>query len=174
MTANTGLVLFPGDRTTDAFLERLRSVVNSELNPVKFLAIDPGTSNGVCLYDARYYLVSMMTVHAEDLDEFIEQFEQLDTIICEDYKVYRHKANAHVFSDLQTPRAIGGIESFCRRKKVKLVKQLASNKPTGYAFLGKKPLPKSDPKNHQMDAHVHFIFWAVKNNLIDIKTLLRN
>ncbi len=174
MTANTGLVLFPGDRTTPEFLERLSSVVNAPENPVLYLAIDPGKSNGVCGYDAKFYLQFMMTVHADDMVEFLEQFNQVTTIVCEDYKVFYHKAKDHAFSDLETPRVIGRIEGYAARMRVKLVKQMSNIKTTGYAFIGKKPLPKSDPKNHQLDAHVHFIFYAVKNQLIDIKTLLKS
>lgn len=174
MTVNTGLILLPGHRTTPEFLERLESVVNASENPVIYLAIDPGKANGICGYDTRFYLQFMMTVQADDMIMFLEQFKKLEVIICEDYKILYHKTKDHAFSDLETTRVIGRIEGYATRLKVKLVKQLATIKKTGYAFIGKTPLPKSDPTNHQLDAHVHFIFWAVKNQLIDIKTLLRN
>jgi hypothetical protein len=92
--------------------------------------------------------------------------------VVEDYKVYPQKAQQHVYSDLVTPRVIGRIEAWADMRQVKLVKQGAHLKNIGYKYLGKKPFAKSNKLNHAMDAHAHFTYWAVGNNIIKPEALL--
>lgn len=137
-----------------------------------YLGIDPGESNGISLYDKDYNLVGMFTIKEEQIIEFLEPFKSLKLIVCEDFVLYPTKAMKQVYSDMPTSRVIGRIESFCRGNNVLLIKQLATIKTTGYKWIGKKPLPKSNPRNHEMDAHVHFMYWAIKNGKIDAASLL--
>ena len=154
--------------------EVFSSLVNNELNPVKYISIDPGKSTGFCGYDVRYYVQFSVTLPAQDLTKFLELFKNVDVCVLEDYRIFPHKAKDHVYSDLETTRVIGRVESWAERKEVELVKQPSSIKPNGYAFIGKKPLSKSNPNNHWMDAHVHFMYWGIKSNRINPTTLLSN
>lgn len=174
MNASTGLSLLPGERTTPRYLEHLKEAVNADFNPVKYLSIDPGKANGICGYDAKCYLVFMLAVHADDIMMFLEQFEKVDTCVLEDFTLYPHKAKEQIYSDMETSRVIGRVESWTQRKKVTLVKQGAKIKAVGYAWIGEKPPPRDKTKKRdKMDAHVHFIYWAVRNRLISARDLLK-
>lgn len=159
-------------RVTEQGLTHLKEAANAEANPVKYLGIDPGGTNGVCGYDGRFYLIFMYNIKAPDMTDFVEVFEHLDTIVIEDFKLYPNKAKQQFYSDMQTSRIIGGIETWARLKKVTVVKQGANIKDTGYKWIGKKPLPKINSRNHQMDAHVHFMYWAISNKKVDPGKLL--
>lgn len=161
------------NRLTKEYLEHLKEAVNSPLNPVTYLAIDPGKSNGICAYDAKFYLVFMLTIQADDMTMFLDQFDKIEKCVMENYLVYPQKATDHVYSSLETPRVIGRIESWAERKKITLITQPASIKPTAYKWIGKKPLPKSNPRNHEMDAHAHFMYWAVSRGMIPAESLLK-
>lgn len=160
-------------RTTLEGLEHLKTAVNAEHNPVAYLAIDPGVSNGVCGYDAKYYLQFMYSIHEGDLAEFLDLFEFVDKCIIEDFVLYPNKAQHQTYSDMPTSRVIGRIEDWGRRKKIDVIKQKATVKTTGYKWANKQPLPKSNPMNHALDAHIHFIYWAVKNGRMDARALLK-
>jgi hypothetical protein len=172
VTVNTGLTLRPGDRTTPEYLEHFKEAVNASANPVNYLGIDPGKSNGVCGYDAKYYLVFMLTIQAEDMIQFLQQFELVDTCVIEDYRIYSGKEEAHINTDVETLRVIGRVESWAEINKVKLVKQGASIKKNAYAWIGVTPPKKSDPRNHMADANVHFMHWAIKTRRVSARNLL--
>jgi hypothetical protein len=151
---------------------KLSAIVNQEHNPVKYLGIDPGGSNGVCGYDAKFYLIFMYTIKAADMIDFLDQFKTIDECVIEDYLLYPNKSKEQVYSDMETSRIIGRVEYWAERHDVKLIKQGASIKKTGYAWIGRKPLPKSNPFNHELDAHVHFMYWAVRNGKVDARKLI--
>lgn len=160
-------------RFTTAELDKLKEFVNSELNPITYLAIDPGKRNGICGYDARYYLQFMYSVDEADVIQFLERFEKVEKCILEGYKLYPNKANQQIYSDMLTSRVIGRVETWAERHDVEIILQGANIKVTGYAWIGEKPPPKSSLKNDPMDAHVHFMYWAVKNGHINATELLR-
>lgn len=165
--------IVPGERTTEEYLANLKEVVNNPQNPIEYLGIDPGKKNGVCGYDAKFYLTFMLTIMADDINMFLHQFTKLEKVIIEEYRVYPGKEKDHTYSDVETLRVIGRVESWTEKNGIHLVKQPASIKPTGYAWIGKKPLPKSNPLNHSLDAHVHFMYWAVRHNKISATDLLK-
>ncbi|MFY3742113.1 MAG: hypothetical protein HMLIMOIP_002577 [Candidatus Nitrosomirales archaeon] len=165
--------IVPGERVTKEYLVRLEEIVNADINPVEYLGIDPGKSNGVCGYDNKYYLLFMLTIHADDMILFMHQFKKVKKCIIEDYKVYPNKAKDHIYSSLETPRVIGRIETWAKTNEVELIKQPASIKSTAYKWLGQEPLPKSNKMNHQVDAHAHFIYWGIKTGRIDIRSLIK-
>lgn len=162
----------PGERLSPEYLSHLNTTVNNEQNPVMYLGIDPGRANGICGYDAKYYLQFMLTVHADDMVMFLNQFQHIATCVIEGYRVYPHKLRQHIYSDLETSRVIGRVEGWATRGKITLVVQGADIKSIGYKWIGKKPLPKSNRKNHELDAHVHFMYWAVKNGRIPAHSLV--
>lgn len=165
-------MLMPGERTTPEFLEKIHSVMNAEENPIKYLGIDPGKKNGICGYDTRYYLMFAMTVMADDMALFLHQFKNVAIAVVEDYKLFPNKAQQQLYSDMETPRVIGRIESWALHNEVEIVKQGPSIKKNGYAWIGQKEPKKSDPLNHQKDANAHFMFWAVRNGKINARDLL--
>jgi hypothetical protein len=52
------------------------------------------------------------------------------------------------------------------------VLQKATIKKNGYNWIGIKPPSKSNPRNHEMDAHVHFMYWAIRTGKINANSLL--
>jgi predicted Zn-ribbon and HTH transcriptional regulator len=168
MLVNIGL-----ERLSKEQLAQVKEVVNQPQNPVKYISIDPGKTNGVCGYDEKYYCQFMVTIPSIDMMQFLNQFDKVDKCICESYKVYPQKAKQHIYSDMETSRVIGRIESWAELKGIELIMQPASIKPTGYAWTGKKPLPKSNSLNHQLDAYIHFMYWAVRNGKINAGDLLK-
>jgi hypothetical protein len=168
-----GVIVSTEGRLTEEWLRHLNEAVNAEHNPVKYLGIDPGKSNGICGYDDKFYPQFMLTVLADDMVMFMHQFKKVETCVIENYILYPNKSKEQRYSDMQTSRVIGRVEHWAEVRKVNLVKQPAAVKASGYAFIGKKPLPKSDKRNHELDAHVHLMYWAVSKGKIDAKTLLR-
>lgn len=158
---------------TEEYLKILSEFVNNEENPIVYISIDPGESNGVCGYNAKGNLLFMTTIKHEDLLKFLRIFKKIIRCITEDYRIYEHKANQHVNSRVLTLRVIGRIEDWCELNDIHLTLQPATIKATGYMWIGKKPLPKSNPANHKWDANVHFVYWAVRNGIIRAADLLR-
>lgn len=154
--------------------DRIKGTVNSDENPVKYLGIDPGKANGICGYDARHYVSFMYTIQSEDMVDFLDLFKKVNTCIIENFRLYPNKSREQVYSDMETSRVIGRVEAWAYKLDLRLIKQGADIKPTGYKWLGKKPLPKSNPLNHELDAHVHFMYWAIKNGRINAADLLRS
>jgi hypothetical protein len=159
---------------TEAELENLKRVVNNEERPVRYLAIDPGKSNGICGYDGDCKIMMMWTVMEENVLDFLNQFDNLERCIIEDFLLYSNKAFEQVGSNMLTSRVIGRVEGWAARKDIPLTKQKAAIKPTGYRFIGKKPLHKQHRLHHALDAHVHFIYWAVGKGLVKAGDLLNN
>lgn len=157
---------------TPELLNKFSSSVNAEQNPVLYLAIDPGKSNGVCCYDAKMYLTGMYTIRANNMVQFLNSFQKVKKCIIEDFKLYPNKASSQFYSTMETSRVIGRIETWSELNGIELIKQGANIKATGYKWIGKKPLPKSNKQNHELDAHVHFMYWAIKNNHIDPGNLI--
>jgi hypothetical protein len=160
-------------RVTEEGLVKLREAVNAEHNPVKFLGIDPGKSNGVCGYDERHYLVFMYNIHMDDMGTVLRQFEKLDTIVMEKFKLYPNKTKVQIYSEMETSKVIGRVEDHCTQHKITLIQQMATIKDTAYKWIGQKPLPKSNPRNHQMDAHAHFMYWAIRTGRIKADKLIK-
>jgi len=160
-------------RLTTEDLIRLKEAVNSPENPVTYLGIDPGESNGICGYNVNFHLQFMTTIYFEDITKFLHQFDHVKLCIIEGYQVYPNKARQHIYSDLKTPRVIGRVESWAEIKDINLIRQPATVKATGYKWIGEKPLPKSNPQNHALDAHVHFMYWAVRHGKVNAADLLR-
>ena len=158
---------------TEEDLGKLGSVVNEDHNPVKYLAIDPGKANGVCGYDAKYYPVFMYTVPADDMVRFLDLFKTVETCVVEGFNLYPNKAKDQFYSDMETSRVIGRVESWAELRHVTIVRQGANIKATGYKWVGTKALPKSNPRNHEMDAHIHFMYWAVRNRKINASDLIK-
>jgi hypothetical protein len=162
-----------GGRLSTKDIERIKELVNIAENPIKYLGIDPGKKNGVCGYGADYALKFMLTIDANDINIFLHQFGLVKLCVIEGYKLYPNKMQHQIYSSMETSRVIGRVESWAENNKIELVVQGASIKKTGYAWIGRKPLPKNNPMNHSLDAHVHFMHWAIKNNRISAEEILK-
>jgi hypothetical protein len=154
-------------------LKKYREAFNASPNPVRYLSIDPGKANGICGYDGRYSLLFMFTIQADEIVKFLDQLKCIDICVVEDYMLYPNKAMSQIYSTMETSRIIGRIESWTTPNNIVLVKQPAKIKPTGYKWIGQKPLPKSNQFNHEMDAHVHFMYWAILTGRVKIEEIMK-
>lgn len=161
-----------GERLSKEFLVKHTEIFNEEKNPVLYLGIDPGKDNGVCGYDAKFYLQFMFTINADDMTMFLHAFKNIKTCVIEDYLLYPNKAGDQIYSSMETSRVIGRVEAWAEHNNVELIKQGASIKKTGYLWIGKKPPSKSDPRRHEMDGHIHFMYWAIKSGRVPAESLL--
>jgi hypothetical protein len=143
------------------------------VNNVRYLGIDPGKSNGVCIYNDNAELMFMITVPADDMTQFLKLFKNVKVAVVEDFFLYPNKAKQQIYSDMETSRVIGRIETWAELNDTEVIKQKATVKTTGYAWIGEKPLPKTNPMNHVLDAHVHFVYWAVRKGLLKAADLLK-
>lgn len=169
----SSLIRSSDGRYTDEELAHLKEAVNAPVNPVVYLSIDPGESNGICGYDVKYHLLFMLVVKEADMIRFLAQFEHIKHCICEGYLLFPNKARQQIYSDMKTPKVIGRVESWSEINEIELHMQPPTIKVTGYKWIGKRPLPKSNPQNHPMDAHVHFMYWGITTGRIKLEDLLR-
>lgn len=155
-------------------LTKLREFVNDSPTPTRYLSIDPGKSNGICGYDERASLLFMLTIRSQDMVKFLHVFEKVLVCVIEDYKLYPGKTAAQTYSDMETSRVIGRVETWAELKGIELFKQMATIKDTAYKWLGQKPPSKKDLANHEKDAHAHFIYWGVRKGLIPAHRLVKD
>ncbi len=150
-----------GNKITAEYLAHINSVVNNEQNPVTYLGIDPGNATGITGYDEKFYLQFSLTLKPEDVGVFLDNFYHLKTVVYEGFALFPNKAKQQIYSKMTTSQVIGRIKTISELRGFEVVEQQSTIKNTGYKYLGKKPLPKSNPQNHTMDAHVHFMYWAI-------------
>jgi hypothetical protein len=137
---------------------------------VSYIAIDPGETCGVAYFGHSGKVVWLEQVPMSQLLPTLLQYPNLETIICEDYRVFPHKAKDHILSDLKTVRAIGRIEAVAHIHDIKLIMQPSHLMKSGYAYLGKK---KSHTKTrHQEDALAHGMYYLINAGIVSASTLL--
>lgn len=109
-----------------------RLVDAKERVPIKgtIIALDPGVTTGIALFEAPA-LVMVDQNKDDNIGRAVNYIEQIvndhspTAIIIEDYRIYRWKQKEHAWSDLHTPRLIGGIEKLAFDKCLPLIKQPA-------------------------------------------------
>lgn len=133
----------------------------------KYIALDPGGTTGYATWDESANFLDMDYL---DLDEVRNKFE-LDlwdaiVVICETWVLDPKLAKVFAWSEMPTCKLIGWLEGVCYMRKIPFVLQRTQIKPTAYKHAGKKPLPKSNPMNHALDAFIHGDYYLRKNGLI--------
>jgi hypothetical protein len=80
--------------------------------PTRLLCLDPGETVGWAFFHTGILENhGQVSLHAERLTPIVEVIRNTrpDIIVCEDYKVYAHKAAEHVGSKVPTIQVIGAI-----------------------------------------------------------------
>lgn len=117
------------------FNELLAARKNPEV-PNKLLAIDPGETVGWALFEqaelsgtgeVRIDIDSSGSMNILPLHRIIKVLNP-DLVVIEDYRVYAHKANAHTWNALYTPKLIGALQYMCQLWNIPYVMQMASSK----------------------------------------------
>jgi len=103
--------------------------VRKEVHPLgTLIAVDPGETTGYAIFidtHLRYY-VQIASKDIWEVAKWLETFTKKfhpKVIVVEDYRVYSWRAKQHTWSDLFTPRLIGGLEVLCGMHDVPLIKQ---------------------------------------------------
>jgi hypothetical protein len=139
------------------------------MEPVVYLALDPGDSTGWATFDLGGSLVKQGTSRNYDgreglyklLQEWHATCPDLTTVICEDYFLYPWKGKAQSWSPLETTRVIGVIEYWCFLTGRKLVLQPANIKSIGYKYAGMKETTNKIA-SHAENAYIHGVFFLQK------------
>lgn len=109
---------------------------------MRILAIDisgnynygKGTT-GYCIGNGKGTILEIGEIRAKDYETRMEYHDavlslalnkkKVDVIVCENFKLYQHKAMAQVHSEMETPRIIGALEYCAWLKKMPLYFQMA-------------------------------------------------
>lgn len=90
---------------------------------VKVLALDPGQTTGVAVFD-KGVLVEWSQLDTKDIPRGIRNMDALinrvqpDYIIAEAYKIYAWKKDEHTWAELHTPQLIGVIKTLAQLKNI--------------------------------------------------------
>jgi len=130
------------------------------------LALDPGETTGWAVFK-RGELVESGQLPCEGAGGFLTLANLIDyvkpsIVVCEAYRVYSHKRDEHVWSDLYTVRLIGSVELSCIRKCIHLYFQMAS---TAKGFCKDEKLKQwgyyKRGERHARDAIRHGCYWLL-------------
>jgi len=102
--------------------------------PLMLLAFDPGQTTGWACFCRGELVAVGQTSKIDAVEKALPQLEDVferihpTLVIIEDYRVYAHKAKAHSWNSLHTPKLIGAIQALCSLRKIPVVMQMASSK----------------------------------------------
>jgi RNase H-fold protein (predicted Holliday junction resolvase) len=133
----------------------------------RVLAIDPGEVHcGIAIFEpakmvltkSAYTCVRTLEVSPADLFRLVE-FEPLDVVVIEEFRLYPDKAGVQGYSQLKTVEVIGVVRYLCEREKVELVQQGASIKRVARAQMAARGVPNLATAlgkgGHAADAVLH-------------------
>jgi hypothetical protein len=134
-----------------------------------YLAIDPGGTNGWAFFNNSGFCEEFGQGDRDELKEFFkEYFDQIDTVIIENFKLFKKKALQQSGSDMVASRVIGAVEEWCKDGKKTLVKQDSSILSIAQLWSGRK-MPKNHAQSHWVAAYNHGYYYLAKNGIIKLK-----
>lgn len=117
---------------TLSFSELMVRLRGNKKIPSRLLCLDPGKTTGWCLFEKGKLtkwgqLPECYNDNNIDTKPLLNLFSEIqpDFILYEDYKVYAHKLERHVFNPVFTLRLIGCIETYIQINGIKSHKQMA-------------------------------------------------
>lgn len=131
-----------------------------------YLAFDPGVSTGWASFDESGEVTAKGIVRGLDnLIDFLADREEIPrVVIYEGYRVFGHKAKAHIGSKVETVQAIGMIKVYASKWGAKLVEQPSSILAIAQLWSGVR-LPSNHDKSHDIAAYNHGVYYLQKNNI---------
>jgi len=130
-----------------------------------YLAFDPGISTGWASFDTTGEGRSKGILRG--LDELMDWLSDRPAevipavVICEDYRVFGHKAKAHTGSRVETVQAIGMIKVYAKKWGAELVLQPSSILTIAQLWSGAR-LPSNHDKSHDIAAYNHGVYYLQK------------
>ncbi len=119
--------------TIMTFLELATKLAEQKGVPVNrgsFLCYDPGHTTGWAYFNEGE-LIDCGQLNTSELETSLRALQlkftefQVDTLVIEDYRVYKWKTDDHAWSSLYTTQLIGMMETLCIMHNIPLVKQPA-------------------------------------------------
>lgn len=133
-----------------------------------YLAIDPGGTTGLAMFNLDGGFEEMTDCKAGEIIEVLSTLDPKEVII-ETYRPLPKSRFPKQHVNPQTIQLIGNVQAWCQINRRPLHGQDRAIKPTAYKWAGKKPLPKSNPLNHQLDAFVHGVYFLQKHKGVIFK-----
>lgn len=133
------------------------------------LAVDPGDTAGYAMFsDGGQFIKDGQIKGAEDFAEFCIEAEKrnLNTIVVEDYRLQRHRAQQQSGSRFQAVQQIGMLKLLAAKNKAKFVLQGPDKYPIGLLLSGKE-MPKDHKKSHHVVAYAHGWYYLVQQGMVD-------
>lgn len=137
------------------------------LEEARFLALDPGKSTGYAYFKANGEYLAGGTIRGyESAYEWFQTipWNQLDSVIVEDFRLYTWKAQQQSWSRLETVKLIGAVEILGKMNNIPVVLQSPAHKPIAYMWAGLK-VPKNHDMSHETDAFVHGVYYLQKHGV---------
>lgn len=130
----------------------------------KYLAIDPGGTNGWASFNENGDVITFDGAKGKEALYQVLAAQQPKVIICEDYRLFPWKAKEQSWSSLETVRVIGAIEYYCYLNDAELHYQDPKVKTIAYLWAG-ITVPKNKALTHETDAYVHGVYYLQKNGV---------
>lgn len=140
---------------------------------MRVVGIDPGVSTGFFTADFEDGILKPFAVdvtrsqaEAEKMFRTLAETVKPDVWVIEDYVINPKNSKGHVYShrhtnDLGVPlRLIGSATAEAQRQGAKVQMQLATAKPAGYGWMGKKYV-RGKKEQHALDAKAHVVYYLV-------------
>lgn len=132
-----------------------------------YLAFDPGGVTGWCTFDDQGNATEFGQLTLNELADQIEHWAQqseIHTVIYEDFKLFKHKAQKQAGSRMPASQAIGMIKLLIRRLDAKTVVQDSSIKSTAQKLTQMNP-PSNHAESHWVDAFNHGAYYLINEGI---------
>lgn len=135
-----------------------------------FLGIDPGKTTGLALVDlpsvgAKPVLEYTGQLNVEETIQWLaENAHRIKIIVCEDYRLFLHKARQQAGSKMEATQVIGAIRAIASIHKIKVVMQPPNIKAIAEKKTKLKP-PSNHAESHWIDAYNHVVYYLIQKGL---------
>lgn len=130
------------------------------------LSVDPGDTTGWVLWtDDGIELSKGQLLAQEFIDRLAENYWQFNTVVFEDFILYRGRAAAQTGSRFKASQVIGALKMSAKMQKATVVMQPAQSKSFGYKFA-RLTTAGNHAQSHWRDAYAHGYFYFVKQGIL--------
>lgn len=129
------------------------------------VGVDPGNTSGIAIVDGEE-IVDMLQLKFDECLNWIMEHDWSDTktIVCEDFRLFRNKAQKQVGSDFQTVQIIGALRLICKQQNIPLVMQMSNILSIAERQVGIK-MPSKHEEGHEISALLHVRFYQIRHGL---------
>lgn len=130
-----------------------------------YLAFDPGETTGVAEFNSNGEIVAKWQLDFVELVEFLRDHKgPTAVVICEEFKVFGHKAKGFTNDRMEVSQAVGVIRAFAMNQCAEFVYQPPLIKSVAEKWTGVKV--KGAHKNtHWQDAFLHGAYYLIVNKI---------